>query len=486
MLSRQNIWFQVALVIVTFLLLWFLGSGRAEASDLPYNNFSYQGNDIPYFKPGVVEFNGQTSYLIEFKLNNDIYSVVFDKPCYILPYKSYHSNIGNYFRIYYFSLEPNTYKVYRNGSLSYSIDFTNGYPSDGSYYFYSFGSTYNSLSVAFPLNDSYVYNINNNGEYGLFNAFSSYLFSADFEDIKGPIKAIWSQGLADSNYSLRFVQGMVEDNIFRAFWGFPARSDLESYENLPLRVKFNVTNTDTDTVTSFFYPNYIEGFKATEAKFGVKDYELSIPLDLLGDKLPTNYRINYVELYPYYFVNDEVSQENLRSGVKSVIRLNYDGTFNNTVEVQPDDSYSEEDAGTSILGMLSNFFTNFPQMLKSLFVPEAEDIQDLLSRMNSWFSDRFGFIWFPFDFAIQIVDAFAFGESNSTLTVPAFVLNLGSVGTYTIWNEYTFDFDTIGIFEYVRYFNSMCLACSVAVLAIDKFNEWIGGHVSSHGGDFWK
>ena len=459
MFSRQNIWFQMALIIVTFLLLWFLGSGRVEASDDVYigeNTATYNGYTFTYVK---------ANYLSYKDINNATWKVIFSEEVYLV---YFYSNTRQYGHLLAYSDKEFSCLGSRDGSVVSSIYLppqeTIVSNNKTIYRREIGGSVFTNVSI--PLNECV-------NSYAMRDVFQSYLTSGFFEDVKAPIKAIWAQGLADSYYSLRFVQGMVEDNIFRAFWGFPARSDLESYENLPLRVKFNVTDTDTESVTSFFYPTYLEGFKPTKAQYSVKDYQLSIPLDLLGDHLPTNYRINYVELYPYYFVNDEVSQDNLRSGVKSVIRLNYDGTFNNTVEVQPDDSYSEEDADTSILGMLSNFFTNFPQMMKSLFVPEAEDIEKLLVDMNDWFSERFGFIWYPFDLAIQVVSAFTMGEADSVIEIPAVTLNM--LGGVKLWDSFSVDFDSMGIFEYVRFFTSTILACSIADLAIVKWREWIGG-----------
>ena len=163
----------------------------------------------------------------------------------------------------------------------------------------------------------------------------------------------------------------------------------------------------------------------------------------------------------------------LRKGQSSLIYLNYEGSFSGTVQVSPDDTIIPDNTEQNIFVTLSNFFTNFPQMLKSLFVPEAEDIQLLLSDMNDWFSERFGFIWYPFDLAIQVVSAFTMGEADSVIEIPAVTLNM--LGGVKLWDSFSVDFDSMGIFEYVRFFTSTILACSIADLAIVKWREWIGG-----------
>lgn len=150
-------------------------------------------------------------------------------------------------------------------------------------------------------------------------------------------------------------------------------------------------------------------------------------------------------------------------------------------KLQEDANELQEEANETskgILGKITDFFDNFFTRLGDFFlgliVPSSEDLSAFLDKMNDWFGSRLGFIWYPFDFAIQIVNAFALGDASTAFQVPACKLNI--LGTeYTIWNSISIDLDAFGIFTYVRYFTSTLLVCGVVRMAVNKWDEVIGG-----------
>lgn len=154
------------------------------------------------------------------------------------------------------------------------------------------------------------------------------------------------------------------------------------------------------------------------------------------------------------------------------------GEASQTVYQTPTDAFEEEEAEKSIWNTITNFFggffKNLTDSLYNLVVPDADELMSLFQEMNDWFSERLGFIWYPFDLAIQVVNAFAFGEANGVFTVPGLTLNM--FDGVTLWNEFDVEIDQFGIFQYVRYFTSVLLVCGVVRMAIDKWDEWIGGH----------
>lgn len=133
---------------------------------------------------------------------------------------------------------------------------------------------------------------------------------------------------------------------------------------------------------------------------------------------------------------------------------------------------------SSITDFFGSFFDNLIEMIKHLFIPSSDELMEFLDEVNEWFGDRLGFIWYPFDLAIDMVAAFAFGEASSTFTVPSFSLNiLGD--SYVIWQPFEVDLDAFGIFVYVRYFTSVMVVGATVKLASDKWSAWIGGRNGS-------
>lgn len=128
-----------------------------------------------------------------------------------------------------------------------------------------------------------------------------------------------------------------------------------------------------------------------------------------------------------------------------------------------------------ITDFFDNFFTRLGDFLLGLIVPSSVDLTAFLNEVNDWFSERLGFIWYPFSFAVDAVNALAGGEADTGITVPALTLNMFG-GSYTIWNEMHVDLDAFGIFKYVRVFTSFLCVGGIVALAYNKWDEWIGGH----------
>ena len=145
-------------------------------------------------------------------------------------------------------------------------------------------------------------------------------------------------------------------------------------------------------------------------------------------------------------------------------------------ESQKQTAIQEEQKETTkgIFGKITSFFDGFGDMAAHLVVPTSDELMTFLDEVNTWFGDRLGFIYYPFDFAVQVVQAFALGDANQLFSVPALTLNiLGE--QYTIWESFAVDLDAMGIFTYVRYFTSAILCLGVGKLAVDKWSDWIGG-----------
>lgn len=147
-------------------------------------------------------------------------------------------------------------------------------------------------------------------------------------------------------------------------------------------------------------------------------------------------------------------------------------------KLQEESNETQKNIFEKIVDFFDNFFDRLGDFLLHIIVPSAEELTAFLDEVNTWFGERLGFLWFPFSFAIEIVQVFALGEADSMFRVPGFKLNI--LGTeYQIWNELTVDMDAFGIFKYVRFFTSALLISGVVKLAVSKWDAWIGGRSAS-------
>ena len=145
------------------------------------------------------------------------------------------------------------------------------------------------------------------------------------------------------------------------------------------------------------------------------------------------------------------------------------------IQQQAQANQLQQESNEQNKSFMDNFFSNLGNTVLGWIVPSSEQITGFFNEVNSWFSERLGFVWYPFDLAIQLVTALAGGSADTGFTVPAFSLNFQGQ-QLNIWNSFEVDIDAFGIFQYVRFFTSALLVCGIVKMAIDKWDEWIGGH----------
>lgn len=220
-----------------------------------------------------------------------------------------------------------------------------------------------------------------------------------------------------------------------------------------------------------------------------------------GVLLNLNLSEAYVTCNPVSPVKDYVSDDRTHELLEELIReggTNADaGTHNRLDAMQQQQqqaaadqleeskkqtAIAEEQAETTkgifgkIADFFGSFFDNIINTVKHLIIPTAEELTAFLQEVNDWFGARLGFVWYPFSLAVDLVSALAQGSADQQLSVPAFRFSVAGT-EYTIWEAQTVDLDTLDIFKYVRFFTSALLAAGVVRMAVNKWDEWIGGHV---------
>lgn len=104
-----------------------------------------------------------------------------------------------------------------------------------------------------------------------------------------------------------------------------------------------------------------------------------------------------------------------------------------------------------IFSKIINSIVSIPNLIidgiKSLFIPSAADMQELLGQLNTFFEDTFGFLYAPFDYFAQLVAALMADSSSTGLTLPGF-----SIMGYEVWKEQTYDITSNSVFMTVSQF----------------------------------
>lgn len=284
----------------------------------------------------------------------------------------------------------------------------------------------------------------------------------------------------DVNFGLQNVKVSCVDNQLTLNWSIPySMPDAIEY---PIFIDLLIEDRDTGESALYFYPE-TESITLRPSPCDVNDLTYNFDVGNIKD-IPENFYIKSVSLTPCYIVHLEYLDMDITyKGQTSHVFLNYSGTDKKpiyqapVIQTPPDTEIIEEDMPTSIFGAITNFFSgffnNFGQMLKNLFIPTKDDFIRIYNQLDVYFSEKLGFIWYPFDLAVDLVACFANAEQDGTLTVPP--MNFDILGGISIYDGGTFQIDSTGIFVYVRYITSILVCCALAGLAYNKWADIVKG-----------
>lgn len=447
MVCKKSVVAKIIMCLAVAALLVFC-SVTASAEYLGDTTLVYNGNEIKlYYSTNCLYTSGGGEYYI-----------LTDKPVYFCPL--YNGNF-KYYKL--LSFEPFNYMqgatdISDTPSTSASKSTVNGVE------FYVTTLMPSVSTSAFAFNNV---NISDADLYRLF-------VSDEFEPVSKKFDYTYAN---DKPFILSdFTAEIVEDSVI-CNWGDLA-FDTMSY------IPFPVTENSLVRFSYILYPREGSGetrpikFKQEKPiSFNLHTYTAS--LDDIG--VTENYYLYKLMATPYYY-DDDNTENTLYSGYTSCVY--FDEEMQVIKTYVEDGDYAEElppgedNVNMTIYERINSFFSSFfvkcGDMLKDLFIPTKEQIQSLFTDMENFFSDKLGFLWYPFDLAITIVETFTYGEADSMLTVPPITINI--LGGIDLFPGGQFDMDEVGIFPYVRIVTSILLACAVAGLAYNKWDEWIGGH----------
>lgn len=195
-------------------------------------------------------------------------------------------------------------------------------------------------------------------------------------------------------------------------------------------------------------------------------YDFSIVPDVYG-------YYNNVKLYGIRGYVNRLQYGNFRVYYKQVENFtegqkldNIDGTLQEQHETQ-------KGIFSKITEFFGSFFQNLIDSVIHLFVPTAEEMGEIFDRLNTFFEEKFGFLYYPFDILIRLFDVCTSNAGTTLITFPGF-----SIMGYQIWEDIEVDLlnsISMNVFSYVRIATGiLCLFWFINYLR-DYFDKRFGG-----------
>jgi len=202
-------------------------------------------------------------------------------------------------------------------------------------------------------------------------------------------------GITTSNWPFHDEAGTSQDTyLFMDFYMTDDPSDTQHYHNLQRFAGTAVTaQTDVDVFSPTFDPDLVPND-------GVID-GIVYAVNVFYDKSytgPKNFQLTQPNPG-----NIEVDQCN---GLDPICRIRkvFEGVANTFVDV-----------GQAIVNGIS-----------ALFIPDQQDVSDLVGATNTFFTEKLGFLYWPFDFVVSLFDVFIHPPSTWCNTSTC-VINAGNV-----------------------------------------------------------
>lgn len=178
-----------------------------------------------------------------------------------------------------------------------------------------------------------------------------------------------------------------------------------------------------------------------------------------------SYTIKMSFTFSYRWYSDSVASS-------SDIQKNTDAVEKGN-DLQKEANETSKGIFASIKDFFGSFFSNLINSVISLFVPSAEEMSGLFDQLNQFFSDRFGFLYAPFDYMIRLCKVFTSSTGSTSLTFPGF-----SIMGEQVWADQTYDLasdELVGtILGYVRTGTGILLAGYFIMFLQNFFKERFG------------
>ena len=136
--------------------------------------------------------------------------------------------------------------------------------------------------------------------------------------------------------------------------------------------------------------------------------------------------------------------------------------------------------GTAIVELPGRIATALIEGIKSLFIPDQEDVENLKDQYETLLSTRLGFIWqageWIISFGSDLLSALS-GGSEAEFVFPGVGFDMNGEH-YQLIAEQTVDFDANGIVTVIRPFVGTIVALVVVAACVNLFHDMVGALIS--------
>lgn len=189
----------------------------------------------------------------------------------------------------------------------------------------------------------------------------------------------------------------------------------------------------------------------------------------------SNVSVSYSGLYRRYYGTNEAINEAIND-LQKANNANSE-TLKNAVETGNAIAEQTKNNTKSILSSITEFFASFFEKLVdsviSLFVPSTADMSELFDKLNQFFSDRFGFLYAPFDYVRLILQSFLGDKDEMGMVFPGFEL-MG----HKVWDNQYVVFSKLPLVDtvctHVRTVTGILLSGYFVMYLYDFFKERFG------------
>ena len=335
------------------------------------------------------------------------------------------SSVGSDFKGYYtvtweFSMSGNSYRSYNKPNIELNI--SNAYIPIGGVYNTSLGVNFSTFS--FDSNSGVFLNGNRVG-------FFSFPNTSDF--------SMSSTGVDGNN-------SVTHDNYYFAYM-----------RNVSVVVPMSSAQYLSEGDVYIFRPSFT--VFADSMSYALIGISSSSGVFNHGSPKRTWDNVSNFPLATCYF-------KETSSSVSSSVSTSDTGTQNainnqtNTIQEGNDIAQEGNDIAEDTNNKITSFFSSFFDNLIGVFVPESGFFSQWFSDLNTFMSQKLGFLWTPFDFIITFLNGVYSGSGSSSITFPELAWIDGTV----IIPQTQFSFDNFGGQSFIELRDMIYFATDVILL----------------------
>lgn len=133
----------------------------------------------------------------------------------------------------------------------------------------------------------------------------------------------------------------------------------------------------------------------------------------------------------------------------------------------------QEESNNTQKNFFTSFFDNITETILGIFIPSNEEMGGLFGQLNDFFSETFGFLYYPFELIVKFIETLS-GDGATTLTLPGF-----EIMGHTVWEPMSIDLSensiVTDVFGYVRIGTSILLSMAFISYLRAFFDKRFGG-----------